>query len=158
MMLASVPALAAEPKKIGRYGDWSAYTLSDGGKKVCYMASQPIRAEGNYKQRGDVFALITHSQAENTADVFSYIAGYSYKADSDASVMIDGKKYDLFTQDDTAWARDTSTDKKLAAAIRSGSKMIVKGTSSRGTETTDTYSLKGTTAAYGAISRECGVK
>ena len=33
--------------------------------------------------------------------------------------------------------------------------MVVKGTSSRGTVTTDTYSLRGFTAAYDAISGAC---
>ena len=33
-----------------------------------------------------------------------------------------------------------------------------QGTSSRGTQTTDTYSLKGFTAAYKAINTACGVK
>ncbi len=36
--------------------------------------------------------------------------------------------------------------------------MIVAGISSRGTLTTDTYSLNGFTAAYDAITRACGVK
>jgi hypothetical protein len=35
--------------------------------------------------------------------------------------------------------------------------MIVKGTSSRGTLTTDTYSLSGFTAAFNAISKACGL-
>jgi hypothetical protein len=36
-----------------------------------------------------------------------------------------------------------------------GAAMVVVGTSERGTKTTDTYSLKGFTAAYGAISKAC---
>ena len=34
--------------------------------------------------------------------------------------------------------------------------MIVKGTSSRGTDTTDTYSLLGITAALNRAAQECG--
>jgi hypothetical protein len=33
--------------------------------------------------------------------------------------------------------------------------MVIKGTSSRGTLTTDTYSLAGFTAAYNAIEQAC---
>ena len=36
-----------------------------------------------------------------------------------------------------------------------GSTMIFKGTSSRGTLTTDTYSLKGFTAAYRSLKTKC---
>lgn len=149
---------AAEPEKIGQYGDWAAYVLIENSKKVCYMVSQPVKDEGNYTRRGDIFALVTHRPGENTTDVFSYIAGYSYKTGSDATVKVNGDQFVLFTQDDTAWAPDASADKKISGAIREGSKMVVVGTSSRGTRTTDTYSLKGSSAAYKAISKECGVR
>lgn len=35
--------------------------------------------------------------------------------------------------------------------------MVVRGTSTRGTRTADTYSLKGTGDAYKAISTACGL-
>lgn len=149
---------AANPKPIGQYGDWTSYYIMEGGQKVCYMVSAPVDARGNYTNRGEIFALITHRPSENTKDVFSYITGYTYKQGSDATVKIDGKNYILFTQDDTAWTPDAAADKALAKAIRGGSKMVVTGTSSRGTLTTDTYSLKGSGAAYKAISKECGVR
>jgi hypothetical protein len=43
----------------------------------------------------------------------------------------------------------------LVAAMRSGSTMSVQGTSSRGTVSTDTYSLSGVSAALDAIAKEC---
>jgi len=150
-------AQASEPRLIGTYGSWSAYVFTEDGKKVCYMASQPTSAEGNYTRRGDIFALVTHRPAEGTKDVFSYITGYTYKPGSDATVKIDGNTFTLFTQDETAWTPDAETDKKLAQAIRAGNSLIVKGTSSRGTLTTDTFSLKGSGAAHDAISQECGI-
>lgn len=154
----SAQAYAAQPKEITKSGDWTSYVLAEGSNKVCYMVSKPIKAEGKYSNRGEVFALITHRPSENTKDVFSYITGYTYKSGSDATVTIDGQKYILFTQDDTAWAPDASSDARLAKAIQTGSKMVVNGTSTRGTLTTDTYSLKGSGAAYKAISDECGIR
>jgi len=41
--------------------------------------------------------------------------------------------------------------------MRRGGTLVVKGTSSRGTDTTDRYSLMGFTAAHNAISQACGV-
>lgn len=150
-------ARAAEPVEITVSGDWAAYSLMEEGKKICYMVSRPVKDEGAYKKRDEIFALITHRPAQNTKDVFSYIAGYSYKESSDAAVTVDSKRYSLFTQGDTAWAPDAATDRDLAKAIKSGSRMVVEGKSSRGTATKDTFSLKGATAAYEAISAECGV-
>ena len=152
----SAPAFAAAPELLGRFKDWSAYRLNEAGGKVCYMVSKPIKAEGNYTKRGDIFALITHRPKDRSKDVFSYMTGYTYKSGSDVSVTIDGRKTLLFTQDDTAWTPDAETDRKLAQNIQSGSKMIVKGTSSRGTLTTDTFSLSGSGAAYKKISGACG--
>lgn len=148
---------ASEPRLLGNYGKWAAYVFMEGSNKVCYMASQPTKAEGNYTRRGDIFALITHRPAEGSKNVFSYITGYPYKPGSDATVIIDGTRYTLFTQDETAWAPDATVDGKLANAIRKGKKMEVKGLSSRGTATTDSFSLEGSSAAHEAISKECGV-
>ncbi len=150
-------AYAAQPEQIGKHGAWTSYVLNEKGRKVCYMVSKPIKAQGKYSNRGEIFALITHRPSENTKDVFSYITGYTYKQGSDATVTIDGKRYVLFTQDDTAWTPDANADSRLAKAIQQGSKMSVTGTSARNTLTTDTYSLKGSGAAYKAISQECGV-
>lgn len=154
---ASWGAQAQAPSLIGNFGDWSAYTFEEDGSKVCYMVTQPKKAEGNYTRRGDVFALVTHRPGQNTKNVFSYITGYTYKKESDATVTIDGTNYTLFTQNDMAWTPSQDADNTLANAIRKGSKMSVKGTSSRGTLTTDTISLSGSGAAHDAINKACGV-
>jgi len=148
-------AQASEPTKIGDYGDWSAYSFLENGKKVCYMVSSPKTDEGDYTRRGDIYTLITHRPSEGTRNVFSYIAGYPYKSESDVTVTIDARKFQLFTYEETAWAPDSSTDNALVNAIRKGSKMVVKGQSKRGTLTTDTYSLKGSSAAHDAIGSAC---
>lgn len=147
---------AAEPRLLQTYGDWDAYSFEEGGNKVCYMASKPKKDEGDYKSRGDIHALITHRPGEGSRNVFSYIAGYSYKPASDAVLEIDGQKFMLFTKDDTAWAVDAEDDNKVAAAIRSGTNMTISGVSSRGSKTKDTYSLSGSSGAYERISKECG--
>ncbi|MEM6812153.1 MAG: invasion associated locus B family protein [Pseudomonadota bacterium] len=148
-------AFASEPRLIGTYGDWSAYVFMENGNKVCYMASQPKTAQGNYTKRGEIFALVTHRPAENTKNVFSYTTGYPYKDNSNVDVTIDARKFTLFTQGDTAWTADAASDNQLTNAIKQGNKMVVKGTSTRGTLTTDTFSLKGSTKAHQRISQEC---
>ncbi|MCB1538197.1 MAG: hypothetical protein H6865_04730 [Rhodospirillales bacterium] len=158
LCLFTLPALADEPKLISTSGDWSAYSFKEGNGTVCYMASQPKKAEGKYTKRDPVFALITHRPAENTHNVFSYIAGYTYKTGSDVILTIDDKTFNLFTHKDMAWAKDADTDNRITDAVKKGSKMVVKGTSARGTETTDTYSLKGSGTAHDAIDKACKTK
>ena len=151
----SAVAQNGEPRLLAKYGDWSAYMFIENGSKVCYMISQPKTAQGNYTRRGKIYALVTHRPAEGSRNVFSYITGYPYKSGSDAILDIDDKEYALFTQDETAWAPDADTDRSIAHAIRDGMRLVVKGTSSRGTETTDTFSLKGSSKAYKRINDEC---
>lgn len=158
IFLTSSMVYAADPKVIDEFDDWTAYVFMEGNNKVCYMVSKPKKEEGNYSKRGNVFALVTHRPAEKSKNVFSFVAGYPFKVGSEVTVSIGNQHFKLFTQAETAWAHDAATDNGLAAAIRSGSSMIVKGVSAQGTVTTDTFGLKGSSAAHAAISKECGVK
>lgn len=150
-------AYAASPEKIGDYKDWTAYHFSESGGQVCYMVSKPKTSKGNYSKRGDIFAVITHRPNEKSKNVFSFIAGYDFKAGSEVRASIGKQNFTLFTQGDSAWASDTATDNKIANAVRRGSTLVVKGTSSRGTDTVDTFGLGGSSAAYKAISTKCGI-
>ena len=153
----TAPALAQEPEHLDTHRDWHTYTFNENGNLVCYMASKPTNEEGEYTQRGDVYLLVTHRPAEASRDVVSVITGYTYGPESEATVTIGDKLFELFTSENTAWARDSATDASMVTAMKAGSSMIVKGTSSRGTLTTDTYSLLGFTAAYNEITRTCGL-
>ena len=156
MVVMTSPAQATQPFRIGQFHDWTAYTSTDSGQLVCFMTSKPKLSQGNYTRRGQVFSFITHRKADRTHDVVSFIAGYDHQKQSDVTVTIDkNKQFQLFTQGDTAWGKDAATDRKLVNAIRSGNKMVVTGTSSRGTSTIDTYSLRGTGKAYNAITKAC---
>ena len=157
LLIPLCPARADLPHLISVHGKWSAYNSTEDGKKVCYMSSSPAKmGTSNPKdKRGDVYALITNRPADGTKNVFSYITGYTYKPQTDVIVSIDRQTFTLFTQDDTAWARDGATDNKIAAAIRKGKTMIVKGISAHGVKTTDTFVLGGAKGAYDAISKDC---
>ena len=150
-------AVAREAKAIGRYGEWVAYTYKSKKQLVCYIASQPTKEKGKYKRRGDVFARVSHRPAAKSFGVVSFVAGYTYKQDSDVLVTIGGNEFVLYTDAGTAWA-DDKLDKKLVKAMKAGRNMVVRGTSSRGTLTKDAYSLAGFTRAYQAIGKACKVK
>lgn len=152
--LLCTPASAAQ-ESLGSFQDWTAF--SDGPeRRICYIGSIPKQAEGKYTQRGDTYVLATHRPKENVFGEISVEAGYTYKPGSEVEVDVDGKTFKLFTQGGNAWAYDEKADEALVSAMKAGQRMIVKGTSSRGTLTTDTYSLSGFTAAMAAIDEACG--
>lgn len=147
---------ASTPTLIGEYNDWSAYYYKDTNGSVCYMASSPKKDEGKYTKRGDIYAVVTHRPKDKSYGVVNFVAGYQYKKGSKVVVKIGNKTVDkMFTDEDQAWAISDLVDKELVTAMTRGDRMIVSGVSSKGTETKDTYSLKGFSAAYKAISAKC---
>ncbi|MDD9876964.1 MAG: invasion associated locus B family protein [Magnetovibrio sp.] len=150
------PATAAETL-ISKHGDWEAFSDTEKGKPVCYMGSEPTKARGKYKARGRTFLLITHRPAEKSTNVISFRAGYTFKKGSQVQLTIGKTTFKLFTDGGWAFTPDRDADNDLVKAMIRGATMTVKGTSSRGTLTTDTYSLKGFTAAYRAIGKACKV-
>lgn len=144
-------------QQLGMFRDWRAYTFQENGATVCSMASNPTRKEHNNRPRGEVYAFVTHRPAQERYFEVSFVAGYTYEPASEVTVEIGSDTFRLFTEGDSAWARDPSTDRELAGAIRRGNRMIVRGLSSRGTRTTDTYSLSGSSNALDAINNACNV-
>lgn len=155
-LLVPPPAAAQQVNTLGRSQDWTAYTITENGNKVCYVASQPKKDEGNYTQRGEIYTLVTHRPAEGKFNVITVYAGYPYKESSSVTISFDGgkKSFQLFTHGETAWALD-KFDSEIVDAMKAGRDMVIKGTSSRGTVTTDTYSLLGVTAALNTIDKAC---
>lgn len=153
------PALAADDAKaLGTFRDWTSYQYVENGKPVCFMASKPTRSLPATARRGEIYGMVTHRPGDNQNGVFSVVAGYSFRPNSDVTVTIGRQTFSLFTQGDTAWAKDATADRAIMQAIKTGSSMTVVGTSARGTKTTDTYSLAGTGAALEAINKACGVR
>jgi hypothetical protein len=155
--LVGVAPAMAEQQQIGTFNDWQAFVIREGGNTTCFVASKPKKDEGDYTSRGDIFAMVTARPAANVTNEVSIVAGYVFKDGSDVEIVVDGdKKFTLFTKGGNAWARDKATDNALVAAMKKGRSMVVRGTSSRGTATRDTYSLSGITAALNRIAATCG--
>ncbi len=140
------------------HGAWSVFFDKEKGGMTCYMAATPKKETGDYTKRGNTYTMVAHDKLGKAFHTVSVTAGYPYKEGSEVSLTIGGSTFTLFTDDDTAWARDAQTDKAIVNAMRAGTEMIVTGFSRKGTKTVDTYSLSGSTAAHNAINAACGVK
>jgi hypothetical protein len=149
------PAHAQDAKLIGRYGDWEAYTRGGKNDRFCYIVSKPKEASLR-SRRGDIFLLVWHRPAKKEFDVVQVDAGYAFKKESEVEVKVGGDEWNLFTRDGNAWTYRGDDDAKIVEAMRKGSRLTVKGTSSRNNPTTDSYSLKGVSAAHRAMNKACG--
>ncbi len=159
-VLFSFPATAqtAGPRKLGQFSYWAAYQLSEGKNPVCYMTltAKPPMPKGSKIKRGAVTLMVTQRPTEGALDVVSYAAGTKFAPGSEVIVQAQGKKFNLFTQGDTAWARDPATDRALAAAIRAAESITIVGTAAQGGSFADTISMKGSAKAYQAMAEACG--
>jgi len=155
----ATPGMAQEGlKDLGKFKDWQARSYKEGGKLVCTMFTTPKSSEGAYTKRGDVFVFVTHRPSHNRVDEVSVNIGYVFKKGAPVNVVISGTTHELFSDRGTAWTRDSKSDRALVRAMRAGSDMTVNGISSRGTKTTDNFSLSGFSAAHNAISKACKVR
>ena len=59
----------------------------------------------------------------------------------------------MYTQNDGAWIKNVAEEARMIDAMRKGADLTVKGTSGRGTQSTDQYSLKGLPQRSSAPSR-----
>ena len=152
IFLSASEALAQSPSPIGTFKAWTAFTAKEKQGRACYMASQPKSTKPKGVKRDEIWILVTHRPYKKVRNEVSVYVGYPFKPDSEAVVDIDGKKYKLFTYNETAWAETRKLDNTLVQAMRKGRRMLLRGVSTRGTKTTDSYSLSGFTAAHDAIT------
>ena len=146
-----------QPKLLGQYADWGAYTASPGGKKICFAISKPVSAVTNppNRPRNPIYMFIATRPADKVTNEVSVIIGYPFKPGSEASAQVGSTTFALYTQLDGAWIKNAAEEAQMVDAMRGGETAIVKGESAKGTQTTDTYDLKGASQALDRIAQEC---
>ena len=158
----AAPATAAtggdiQPTLLGQYGDWGAYSASPGGSKICFALAKPksSKTEPVGRSRDQSYMFVSSRPADNVKNEVSVIIGYPFKTSSDATAEIGGAKFAMYTQNDGAWIKNVAEEVRMVDAMRKGADLTVKGTSGRGTQSTDQYSLKGLAQALDKIEQEC---
>ena len=155
------PAAAAaggvQPKLLGQYGIWGAYTASPGGKKVCFALAKPSASETNppNRPRNPVYMFISTRPGDKVTNEISLVVGYPFKTGTEATAQVGGSKFALYTQQDGAWIKNGTDEAKMVDAMRGGDNAVITGVSAKGTQSTDTFSLKGAAQALDRTAQEC---
>ena len=146
-----------QPNLLGQYGDWGAYSASPGGRKICFALAKPktSKTEPVGRTRDQSYMFVSSRPAENVKNEVSVIIGYPFKTSSDATAEVGSTKFAMYTQNDGAWIKNVTEEARMVDAMRKGSDLTVKGTSGRGTQSTDQYSLKGLAQALDKVEQEC---
>jgi invasion protein IalB len=155
---AAAPAIGgAQPTLLGQYGDWGAYTANPGGKKLCFALAKPAKTATSppNRPRDPIYMFISSRPGEKVRDEVSVVVGYGFKPATDASLDVAGTQFAMYTQNDGAWIKNAADETRLIETLRRGTDAVIKGTSARGTQSTDTYSLKGLAQALDKVGQEC---
>jgi invasion protein IalB len=146
-----------DPALLGSYGDWGAYAAVPGGKKVCFALSRPRSSQTTPpgRKRDPAFFFVSTRPTENVRNEISVIIGYPFKENAEATAEIGPAKFAMYTQKDGAWIKNMAEEARMLDAMRKGTDLTIKGTSSRGTSSTDQFSLKGLPQALDRTAAEC---
>ena len=147
----------AEPTLIGQFGTWGAYSAAPNGKKVCFALAKPSSSKTNppNRPRDPAYAFVSTRPAEKVNNEVSVMIGYALKPGSESSVEVGGAAFAMYTQGDGLWIKNAAEEERMVEAMRKSADLVVKGMSSKGTETTDTFSLKGLAQALDKIAQDC---
>ena len=147
--LSVTPALAQDVTLLQKFKDWSAYAAT-GTPKVCFAVAKPKDSNPD-----PVFFYISRWPADNVVNEVSVKMGYPFGSGAKATVTVGTAKFELFTKDEGAFVEKPEMETKLVEAMKGASTMKIEGKSSRGTATSDIYSLEGLSDALDRAAKEC---
>ena len=146
---------AEEIKKIGKYKDWQAMTVTDESGKVCFAQSSPVLQAPKSNKR-DAKLFVAFRPVEKIINEVSVTGGYEFN-NKNSVTATSGKnkfKFDIKEQG-FAWIADTKVEAKMIKKMKKGSRIMITGYNQKGSQTIDHYSLLGFTKAYNTVKKAC---
>lgn len=163
-LLAALPTsgtYAQEIKQLGTFKSWTAWTGTDANGVMCYISAEPDawtpkEVNGAPVKRSPIHFLVINRKGLGTRNEVQTLVGYPFHpTKSNVSASIDGKTYPMLTEGEAAWLAVEKDEPGFVDAMKGGTKLVVKGTSQKGNNMVDTYSLAGVTAALKEIDKAC---
>lgn len=154
---AAATSTGAEPQLIGQFGSWGAYVANPSGKKVCFALAKPSSSKTNppNRPRDPAYVFISSRPGEKVVNEVSVMIGYTLKPGSEGSLDVGGSSYAMYTQGDGLWIKNAADEERMVEAMRRAGDLVVKGMSSKGTQSIDTFSLKGVAQALDRLAQDC---
>ena len=143
--------------RVATMTDWSVFT--EESPKECWGVSSPKETvntrDGQPVQvrRGDILLFVTFRPG--VAGEISFSGGYPFAGGSTVKLDVDGTTYELITDGEWAWPGTKDDDTAILAALKKGTTAVLTAKSGKGTQTQDTFSLRGFTAAMQEAEKRC---
>ncbi len=139
--------------------DWSVFVESD--PKECWSVSAPKETVNTRDgrvvavRRGKILLFVFYRPDDKVKGQVTFTGGYPFAKGSFVNLDIGGTEFELVTEGEWAWPASAAEDAKIVAAMKRGSSAVLTARSSRGTQTKDTFSLLGFTAAVEDADMRC---
>ena len=107
------------------------------------------------RPRDPAYAFISTRPSEKVVNEVSIMIGYAVKPGSESTLEVGGSTYAMYTQGDGLWIKNAAEEARMVEAMRKSADLVVKATSTKGTETVDTFSTKGLSQALDRVAQDC---
>ncbi|CTQ33469.1 invasion associated locus B family protein [Jannaschia rubra] len=161
LAVTALPAAAQDSaNRVNTETDWSVFV--EDNPTQCWIVSAPksIRNSRDGRevaaQRGDIRLFVSYWPGAEKKGEVSATGGYPYAEGSTVTIEVGSDRFEMFTDGELAWAASPADDERIINAMKRGSDAKVTGRSGRGTQTEDTFSLLGFTAAVADAEKRCG--
>ena len=149
------PGDKSKPDLVATTGDWSVYVSKGDKNRTCYALAQPKDRLPAALKRDPAYIFISTRPGENLKNEVSIIMGFAVKDGSVTPAEIGDESFDMLGKGSNAWVKNPAEEPKFVAALRKGSKLVIKMPSAKGNVTTDHYSLSGLGQALDRVAKEC---
>ncbi len=158
---ASVAYAQESTNRVDAKTDWSIF-VENQPVKECWVVSKPtkiVNTRGGKvvtAKRSEILFFVTYRPSSGTKGEVSFTGGYPFKPDSTVDLQVGNARYNMFVDGEWAWPATPGDDAKIRDSMKRGASAILSAQSKRGTQTKDTFSLNGFTAALAEAEKRCG--
>jgi hypothetical protein len=143
-----------KPVLLDTFHDWGAYK-AQGKEKTCYALASPKERAPSTLKRDQAYVFISSRPSENVRNEVSIIMGFPLKDNGETKAEIGSASYELIGKGTNAWIKNAAKEPQLVEDLKRGAKLTIKAASSKGGQSTDSYSLAGLSQALERVQKEC---
>ena len=157
----SAPAMAEPANLLGVFGNWSAFSSGTGSSLTCYALSKPRASQPKAAKRSSIYLMVSDWPGRKVKGEPQIVYGYQAKEGGAAGLGVGPDKFSFFIRnngkDGSAWLQQLNDNPRLVSAMGGGVSAVAIGVSSKGTRTSDTYSLSGFNDAMAKVHTACNM-
>ncbi len=159
MATTAIAQQATSTNRVAAKTDWSVFVEDD--PTECWSVSAPketVNTRGGRVvsvRRSDILLFVFYRPNAEVKGQVTFTGGYPFASGSTVNLVVDGSEFELFTDGEWAWPATASDDAKIVTAMKRGTEAVLTARSERGTQTKDTFSLLGFTAAIEDAEKRC---